>query len=157
MKLASGTARVQDLLDAGVRVGLGTDGCASNNNLDLLEEMDTAAKAAKLFGGDPTHLGAEATLRMATVGGASVLGLDEDIGTLEPGKRADLIVVDVNQPHLQPLYNPYSTLVYSATGADVRHAVVNGKVLMEDRRFTTLDPDEIMSRVNSIAEPIRGG
>lgn len=157
MKLASGSARIQDLLNAGVRVGLGTDGCASNNNLDLLQEMDTAAKAAKVFGGDPTHLGAEAALRMATLGGASVLGLDKKIGTLEPGKRADIVVVDLDRPHLQPLYNPFSALVYSATGADVRHVVVDGKVLMEDRLFTTLDPDEIMSRVNSIAQTIRGG
>lgn len=156
MKLASGTARVHDLLAAGIRMGIGTDGCASNNNLDIFQEMDTAAKSAKVFGGDPTHLSAEAVLRMATLGGASVLGLDKEIGTLEPGKRADIIVVDLDQPHLQPLYNPFSTLVYSAGGADVRHVVVDGKVIMENRGFTTLDPREIMSRVNSIAQSIRG-
>lgn len=157
MKLASGSARVQDLLNQGVRLGLGTDGCASNNDLDLFQEMDTAAKAAKVFGGDPTYLSAEAALKMSTLGGASVLGLDSEIGTLEPGKRADLIVVDVDQPHLQPLYNPFSTLVYSATGADVRHVVADGEVLMEDRQFKTLDQAEIMARVNAIGRTIRRG
>jgi 5-methylthioadenosine/S-adenosylhomocysteine deaminase len=157
MKLASGTARIQALLDAGLRVGLGTDGCASNNNLDLLEETDTAAKAAKAASGDPTHLRAEAALRMATVGGASVLGLEKEIGTLEPGKRADLIVVDLDQPHLQPVYNPFSTLVYSAGGADVRHVLVDGVVIMEDRRFAALDPGQIMSRADSTARIIRRG
>lgn len=156
MKLASGTARVQDLLDAGVRVGLGTDGCASNNNLDIFQEMDTAAKTAKAFGGDPTHLSAETALRMATTGGASVLGLHEEIGTIEPGKRADLIVVDLDRPHLLPSYNPFSTLVYSATGADVSHVLVDGRLLMENRGFTGLDPEEIMFRVRSISRTIRG-
>jgi 5-methylthioadenosine/S-adenosylhomocysteine deaminase len=154
MKLASGAAPVHALLKAGLRVGLGTDGCASNNDLDLVREMDTAAKLGKVVDGDPTHLSAETVLRMATSGGAEVMGLEQEIGTLEPGKRADLVVIGLEQPHLQPLYNPVSTIVYSATGADVRHTVVDGKVLMKDRRFTGLDPDEVMDRVNRIARTV---
>ncbi len=157
MKLASGSARVQRFLDSGIRVGLGTDGCASNNNLDLFQEMDTAAKLSKVVDGDPTHVNAASTLRMATTGGASLMGLEQEIGTLEPGKRADLVVLDVDRPHLQPLYNPVSAIVYSATGADVRHVVVDGKVLMKDRAFTTLDACEIMRRVETIAGVVRKG
>lgn len=157
MKLASGAARVQDFLDAGIRVGLGTDGCASNNNLDLFQEMDTAAKLSKVYDRDPTHVSAETALRMATSGGAELMGLEGEIGTLEAGKRADIIVIDADRPHLQPLYNPFSAIVYSATGADVRHVVVDGKVLMQDRRFTTLDAHEIMERVKAIARSIQRG
>ena len=155
MKLASGAARIQALMDAGVRVALGTDGCASNNNLDLFREMDTAAKFAKVADADPTHLSAPTTLRMATMGGAEAMGLEQDIGSLEPGKRADLIVVDADRPHLQPLYHPVSTLVYAAVGADVRHVLVDGRILMKDREFTTLDAEEIMARVREIARTIR--
>ncbi|MCF8063047.1 MAG: amidohydrolase [Deltaproteobacteria bacterium] len=157
MKLASGTAPIHKFLKAGIRVGLGTDGCASNNNLDLIQEMDTAAKLSKVFDKDPTHVSAEAALRMATSGGAAVMGLEREIGTLEAGKRADLIVIDLDRPHLQPLYNPVSTIVYSATGADVRHTVVDGEVLMRDRRFTGIDPEEIMARVEAIARTIGQG
>ncbi len=157
MKLASGAARIQALMDAGVRVALGTDGCASNNNLDLFREMDTAAKFAKVADADPTHLSAPTTLRMATMGGAEAMGLEQDIGSLEPGKRADLIVVDAHRPHLQPLYSPVSTLVYAAVGADVRHTLVDGKVLMKDRQFTTLDAEEIMARVREIARTMGSG
>jgi 5-methylthioadenosine/S-adenosylhomocysteine deaminase len=155
MKLASGAAPVHAFLEAGMRVGLGTDGCASNNNLDLVQEMDTAAKLSKVVDGDPTHLSADAVLRMATSEGAAVMGLEREIGTLEPGKRADLIVIGLDRPHLQPVYNPVSTIVYSATGADVRHTVVDGKVLMKDRRFTAIDPDEVMDRVSSIGRTIK--
>jgi 5-methylthioadenosine/S-adenosylhomocysteine deaminase len=157
MKLASGAAPIHAFLEAGVRVGLGTDGCASNNDLDLLREMDTAAKLGKVVDEDPTHLSAEAVLRMATLGGAEVAGLEREIGTLEEGKRADLIVIDPDRPHLQPLYHPASTLVYSASGADVRHVVVDGRVLLRDGAFTGLDPDEIMGRVAEIARTIRQG
>ncbi len=157
MKLASGAARIQALMDAGVRVALGTDGCASNNNLDLFREMDTAAKFAKVVDEDPIHLSAPTTLRMATMGGAEAMGLEQDIGSIEPGKRADLIVLDAERPHLQPLYHPVSTLVYAAVGADVRHVLVDGRILMKDREFTTLDAEEIMARVREIARTIRVG
>lgn len=155
MKLASGNAPVQDMLDAGLCIGLGTDGCASNNDLDLFREMDVAAKLAKAATGSPESLDAQTALSMATRGGAGVLGMAEEIGTLEAGKRADLIVLDLNHPHLQPLYNPWSTVVYSACGADVRHSVVNGRVLMKDRQFQTLDAEEVMARVSEISRAVQ--
>lgn len=155
MKLASGAARVSQMLKRGITLGLGTDGCASNNNLDLFEEMDTAAKMDKVFTLDPLSMNAETVLRMATIRGAALLGLDKEIGSLEVGKKADIIVIDLQAPHLVPLYNPYSTLVYSANGGDVKDVVVNGKILMKDRRPLTLDPDEIMDRVTAISKGIR--
>jgi 5-methylthioadenosine/S-adenosylhomocysteine deaminase len=112
MKLASGIAPVVDLLKRGVPVGLGTDGCASNNNLDLLQEMDTAAKLQKVHRLDPTALPATAALDLATVNGARVLGLEKEVGALIPGLKADLAVIDLDQPHLTPIYDPYSHLVY---------------------------------------------
>jgi 5-methylthioadenosine/S-adenosylhomocysteine deaminase len=155
MKLASGAARVKDMAEMGVSVGLGTDGCSSNNNLDLFQEMDTAAKLSKVSSLDPIGLSAKTVLKMATAGGAQVLGWGKEIGTLEKGKRADIIVVDLHEPHLCPLYDPFSALVYSADGADVKDVVVNGKILMKDRRFTQLDTGEIMARVRRIADRIR--
>lgn len=152
MKLASGAAPVPELLAAGVLVGLGTDGPASNNNLDLFGEMDSAAKLHKLFKADPTVMSAETVLDMATAMGAKVLGYGDRLGRLAPGCLADLIVLDLNQPHLTPLYNPSSHLVYAASGADVVHSVVHGRVLMENRRLTTLDLEEIYERMNRIAQ-----
>ena len=116
MKLASGIAPVVELLRRGVPVGLGTDGCASNNNLDLVQEMDTAAKLQKVRYLDPTVLPATAALDLATRGSARVLGLEGEVGALAPGLKADLVVLDLDQPHLTPLYDPYSHLVYAATG-----------------------------------------
>ncbi len=155
MKLASGAARVTDMVKKGIVVGLGTDGCASNNNLDLFKEMDMAAKLSKVRTLDPVSLGAAAVLNMATVWGAKVLGLEKEIGTIEVGKKADIITVDLRKPHLVPLYNPLSTLVYSASGADVKDVIVNGRVLMKDRAFITLDPEEVMAKVREISEKIR--
>ena len=155
MKLASGICRAWEMIGRGLHLGLGTDGCASNNNLDLFQEMDCAAKLQKVYNMDPTHMDAETVLKMATSEGAKVLGLDREIGTIEKGKKADLIVVDMNSPHLVPLYNPVSTMVYSASGADVKDVVVDGKILMRDRAFQTLDPTEIMERVREIAQGIR--
>jgi 5-methylthioadenosine/S-adenosylhomocysteine deaminase len=154
MKLASGIAPVPDLLKEGVTVGLGTDGCASNNNLDLFQEMDTVAKLHKVQTLDPTVLDARTVVRMATRDGARVLGLDNDIGTLESGKKADIIVIDIHRPHLIPMYDIYSHLVYAVKGSDVVTNIVNGQVLMEDRVLTTLDVAEVMARVNQIAEEI---
>jgi 5-methylthioadenosine/S-adenosylhomocysteine deaminase len=145
MKLASGVAPVPEMAARGIPIGLGTDGCASNNDLDLFSEMDTAAKIHKVHRGDPTAMGARQVLRMATAEGAEVLGMGGDIGSLEPGKKADIIVVDITAPHLQPLYNPYSHLVYAASGSDVCHSVVNGRVLMENRRLVTMDQEEVMA------------
>ena len=120
-------------------MGLGTDGAGSNNNLDLWGEMSLAARLHKVWGRDPTLMPAARVVALATREGAEVLGLGETTGTLTPGKAADLIVVDVNQPHLTPLYDPYSHLVYAARAADVRHVMVGGRWLLSDRRFTTLN------------------
>lgn len=154
MKLGSGVAAIGKMLEKGVTVGLGTDGCASNNNLDLFAEMDTAAKLAKVASLDPTLLDARTVLHMATVGGARVIGLEEKIGTIQAGKKADIIIVDVNTPHMTPMYNPYSQLVYSATGGDVRDVIINGKIVYRERRFTTLDSEEIMNQVKSLSRQI---
>jgi 5-methylthioadenosine/S-adenosylhomocysteine deaminase len=151
MKLASGIAPVADLLRLGVPVGLGTDGCASNNNLDLIQEMDTAAKLQKVHYLDPTVLPAPTALGLATRGGARVLGLDREVGALAPGLKGDLIVLDLDQPHLTPLYDPYSHLVYAATGADVQTVLVNGRVVVQDRRLLSFDLDETLARARELA------
>jgi 5-methylthioadenosine/S-adenosylhomocysteine deaminase len=155
MKLASGMARVTEMMKKGIVVGLGTDGCASNNNLDLFKEMDTAAKLGKVRTLDPVNMGAATVLNMATVWGAKVLGLEKEIGTIEVGKKADMITLDLGKPHLVPLYNPMSTIVYSASGSDVKDVIVNGRVLMKDRTFTALDAEEVMAKVLEISEKIR--
>jgi 5-methylthioadenosine/S-adenosylhomocysteine deaminase len=139
LKLAAGVAPIPALLKLGVPVGLGTDGAASNNNLDLWGEMSLAARLHKVWMGDPTLLPAAQVVALATREGAQVLGLGDTTGTLTVGKAADLIVVALNQPHLTPLYDPYSHLVYAARAADVRHVMVDGRWLLYDRRFTTLD------------------
>jgi 5-methylthioadenosine/S-adenosylhomocysteine deaminase len=155
MKLGSGVARVPEMAKMGITLGLGTDGCASNNNLDLFQEMDTAAKLSKVFYSNPTSLAAKTVLKMASIWGAAVLGLEKQIGTLEVGKNADIITVDLYKPHLCPIYDPLSAMVYSADGSDVKDVIVNGKVLMKDRKFTTLDPIEIMEKVREISKKIR--
>jgi 5-methylthioadenosine/S-adenosylhomocysteine deaminase len=155
MKLASGIAPVPEMIAQGVTVALGTDGCASNNNLDLFSEMDTAAKLHKVSKLDPTVMDAQTLLSMATVDGARALGLEKSIGSLEVGKRADLIVIDTKQPHLIPLYNPYSHLIYAACGHDVRHSIIDGNVVMENRELLTLDVEDIRARANEKAEKVR--
>lgn len=156
MKLASGVAPIPELLAAGVTVGLGTDGAASNNDVDMFGEMDTAAKLHKVHRLDPTVMSAETTLRMATLGGAKLLGADKSIGSLEVGKKADLIVLDMNKPHLTPMYNIPSHLVYAATGADVAHSVINGRVVMRDRQLLTMDEDAVLSTLREIGARISG-
>ncbi len=154
MKLASGVAPVPDLLARGVIVGLGTDGCASNNNLDLFQEMDSAAKLHKVHRLDPTVMPSRTVLEMATLGGARVLGMEKEIGSLEAGKKADVIVLELNRPHLQPVYNLVSHLVYSATGADVRDVIIDGKMVMEKRKILTLDEEEILDQARQWGERI---
>ncbi len=154
MKLASGISPVSRLLAKGVTVGLGTDGCASNNNLDLFEEMDTAAKLQKVGTMDPTALNAPTVLKMATVSGAEVLGLENLVGSLEVGKKADIIILDARKPHLVPLYNPYSHLVYSARGHDVTHSVINGRLVMENRRLLSLDLAEVLRRAREKTQKV---
>jgi 5-methylthioadenosine/S-adenosylhomocysteine deaminase len=155
MKLASGVAPVPQLLAAGVCVGLGTDGCSSNNDLDLFAEMDTAAKLHKVDHLDPTVASAEAVLAMATRDAARALGLGDQVGTLEAGKRADLIVIDTDKPHLTPMYNPVSHLVYSVKGSDVATTVINGRVVMEKGELLTIDEERVMAEARQAAEKIR--
>ena len=155
MKLASGISPVPEMLAAGVTVGLGTDGCASNNNLDLFGEMDMAAKAHKIKNLDPTVMNALTVVRMATNQGAKVLGIDEVTGSLEVGKKADIIVLDVDKPHLTPMYNPFSHLVYAVRGHDVRHNIINGSIVMEDRSLRTLDTTEVMAKAKEKSVKVR--
>ena len=150
LKLASGIAPVVQMLAAGIVVGIGTDGSASNNNVDMFGEMNTAAKIHKVDRMDPTAMSAATTLHTATLGGAAVLGADGYIGSLEAGKKADCIVLDLNQPHLTPIYHPVSHLVYAARGSDVIHSVINGRVVMRDRQLLTLDEAAIFTRIREI-------
>lgn len=154
MKLASGIAPVPELLARGATLGLGTDGCASNNNLDLFSEMDTAAKLHKVKHMDPTAIDALTVLRMATIEGAKALGLDSITGSLETGKKADIIIIDTGKPHLTPLYNPYSHLVYAARGNDVSHSFINGRPVMENRNLLTLDIQEILAHAQEKARQV---
>ncbi len=146
LKLASGVAPVPELLDAGVVVTLGTDGAASNNDLDLMSEMDTAAKLPKGLRNDPTLLSAPAALSMATVWAARALGR-EDLGELKTGAKADLAVVNLDQVHMRPCYNPISHIVYVARSGDVQDVMVAGRFLMEDWRLTTIDEEGLLKRV----------
>ena len=152
MKLASGIAPVCKMLEKGMNVTLGTDGCASNNNLDLFEEMKTAALLHKVSTGNPTALPARQVLEMATVNGAKALGTET--GMLKVGKKADVIIVDMKKPHLTPCFDIPSHLVYSAKGCDVRTTIVDGKVLMDNYRVLALDEEKVMEDARKAAEEL---
>ncbi len=156
MKLGAGVAPVPAMLGRGIAVGLGTDGCASNNNLDLFGEMGMCAKLHKVFTADPTVLPAEKVVEMATIGGARVLGMAGRIGSIVPGKWADIILLDLNKPHLTPLYRPFSQLVYAASGADVSTSIIGGKIVMRNRQLLTLDAGSAMAEVRRIAAEVIG-
>ncbi|MEA3224074.1 MAG: amidohydrolase [Thermodesulfobacteriota bacterium] len=155
MKLASGVAPIPDMLEKGITVGLGTDGCASNNNLDMFQEMDMAAKLHKVHRLDPTVMDAQTVTRMATCEGAKAIGIGKKVGALKVGMKADIITIDLNKPHLTPMYNAYSHLVYAAGGSDVDTVVINGKVVMKDQRLLTIDENDIMERIGGIARAIK--
>jgi len=155
MKLAAGVAPVPRCLDSGITVGLGTDGCASNNNLDLFQEMDTTAKLHKVVSHDPTVMDAKSVIIMATIAGAKAIGLENEIGSIEVGKQADLIIIDTDKPHLTPLYNPVSHIVYTASGSDVRDVLVAGEFLVRNRKLLTLDLDDILEKATEISKLIR--
>jgi len=147
MKLASGVAPVTRMLALDLAVGLGPDGPAgSNNDFNLFEEMDLAAKLQKVFTGDPRNLPATAAVEMATIRGARALGMNQEIGSLEPGKRADLISIRLDRPNAVPLYNVYSQMVYALKGSDVEDVMVNGKLLVRDSRPLTLNAAEIEAK-----------
>lgn len=155
MKLASGVAPVPEMLRAGIAVGLGTDGAASNNNLDMFKEMNAAALLQKVSRLDPTAMSARDTVKAATIGGAKALGLEKRIGSLEKGKRADLIIVDLNSPHLVPLYNVYSQLVYATNGADVETVIIDGRIVMQNRKLLTLNEESIKQEARKLALKIQ--
>ena len=154
MKLASGVAPVPQMLRAGVLLGLGTDGVASNNDLSMWEAMDYAAKLHKLSSGDPKVVTAEEALSLATIGGARALHMEKEIGSLEEGKRADLVVVDLDSLHQTPRYSVYSHLVYATKASDVRTVVIEGRVVMRDRRLLTLNEVIIKQKARAIRERI---
>ena len=154
MKLASGIAPVPEMIRKGIPVGLGTDGCASNNNLDVFEEMDVAAKLHKVAAKDPTIMNAETVIRMATIEGARAAGLGDVTGSLEIGKQADIIIIDTAKPHLTPVYHPASHLVYAVSGADVSDVFVGGKTLMRNYQLKTLDVQSVMAEARKMAAAI---
>jgi 5-methylthioadenosine/S-adenosylhomocysteine deaminase len=155
MKLASGAAKVTAMRTAGIVVGLGTDGAASNNDLDMFEATRQAAFLAKLQTGDPRAVPARAALQMATIDGARALGMDRAIGSLETGKRADLITVSMTSARQTPMYDPLSHLVYVTRGDDVRTTIVNGRILMRDRKVLTLDESQVLSEARALAEKVK--
>ncbi|MGB5834533.1 MAG: TRZ/ATZ family hydrolase [Thiohalocapsa sp.] len=156
LKLASGFCPVARLLDAGVNVALGTDGAASNNDLNLLAEMRTAALLAKGVASSASALPAEAALRMATINGAKALGIDAEIGSLEAGKAADIVALDLSNPHTQPLYHACSQMVYAASSNQVCQVWVAGRRVIRDGTPLTLEPDAILAAANRWQERIRG-
>ncbi|MBI5521611.1 MAG: amidohydrolase [Desulfarculus sp.] len=155
MKLASGLANLGRMLKCGLKLSLGTDGCASNNDLDMFGEMDSCAKVHKAAVLNPQVPQARTVLELATRRGGQVFG-QPGLGVLRQGALADVIVMDMDQPHLTPLYNPYSHLVYAASGADVLHSVCHGQVLMEDRRLLTMDEDEVLAKAREQARLLTG-
>lgn len=154
MKLASGVAPVPSMLKADVAVGLGTDGAASNNDLDMWEEIDTAAKLHKVHSGDPKVVSAEQAFEMATIRGARALHLEKLVGSLEAGKRADIAIVDLDSDHQTPYFNIYSALVYSTKAADVATVIINGRTVMRDRRLLTLNENAIKKDANAYRDKI---
>ncbi|BFH13751.1 amidohydrolase [Paenibacillus melissococcoides] len=157
LKLGCGIAPVADMMNQGIVVGLGTDGAGSAATVDMFEEIKAAAWLQKLDYGDPTVLPAGQALRMATRESAKLLNIDREAGTLEAGKLADLILVDMNKPHLQPIHQIESLLAYSANGADVDTTIVNGKVLMRHRQLVTIDEDEVLRQASIRAKRIVAG
>ena len=154
MKLASGVMPVVDLLAAGVPVGLATDGAASNNRQDLFMEMDLAAKLQKISRMDPRALPAREVVEMATIGGARALHMEKKIGSIEEGKQADMIVVELTAPHATPMYNVYSHIVYALKACDVRTVMIAGKLVMEDREMLTLHEREILAKAREYQRKI---
>lgn len=155
LKLASGIARLPELLKAGVSVGLGTDGPASNNDLDMWTEIQFATKLHRGVSHDPLAVSARQALYLATRGSASILGLSKSNGSLQPGKRADLILIDFNRPHLTPMYDVYSHLAFAVGRSDVNTTIINGVVVMKDRQVLTVDENQVMAQVRKIGGEIK--
>lgn len=156
MKLASGIAPITQLLQAGVWVGIGTDGASSNNDLDMIEEMRTASFLQKVAREDPTVVPAAEAAALATIGGARIIGLDSEIGTLEEGKRADIVLWDWRAVHLSPPHDPFAHLVYAAKASDASTVIINGRIVMRDRVLLTLDEEKIMAEAGRCARRLTG-
>lgn len=157
LKLASGLCPVESLRDIGLNVAIGTDGAASNNNLDLFGEINTAAMLAKVVANDAAALSAHRALAMATINGARALGREHELGSLEAGKLADVIAIDLSDPFIQPVYDPASHLVYSNHGRQVSHSWIGGVPQMQDGRLTRVDVPDLMLRVHAWSARIRAG
>jgi 5-methylthioadenosine/S-adenosylhomocysteine deaminase len=152
MKLASGIAPTPEIRAAGIPTGLGTDGAASNNDLDMFGEMGMTAKLQKARLLDPTAMNARSTLTLATRGGAEAIGLGDITGSLEAGKQADIVILDTGSPHLTPIYSPISHAVYAARGSDVRDVMVAGRLVVENGKLTTLPLEDVMQKVKEIGK-----
>jgi len=155
LKLASGVAPVPQMLALGIKVGFGTDGAASNNTLDLLRDAQLASLLYKGLTGDPTQMQARTMVEMLTIGGARVLGLADRVGTLEAGKRADVVCFALDHPRTVPVYDPYSHMAYAARSSDVRHVVVDGRVVVQDRDLVGTDVDGLLEEVQEAAARAR--
>jgi 5-methylthioadenosine/S-adenosylhomocysteine deaminase len=155
LKLASGFAPVVTMLTAGIKVTFGTDGAASNNDLNIMSEMSTTAKVHKALSGDTTVLDAKTILLMATRWGADVLGLGDRIGSIEKGKIADIVAINLRKPHLMPMYDVYSHIVYAAMASDVETVMVDGKVVVSDGKLRSADEDEILMKAMEWQEKIK--
>jgi len=155
MKIASGIAPIPELLKLSAKIGFGTDGVASNNNLNMLEEMHTAALLHKINSKDATVMTAKQVVRIATQGGADVLGMGNEIGSLEVGKKADLILIDMNKAHLVPLYNIYSQIVYSMSAQDIETVIVNGKIVMENKQIKSVNEADLFAEIKEIARRVQ--
>jgi len=153
LKLGSGIAPIAQMLERGISVSLGADGAPCNNRLDMFTEMRTAALLQKVLHG-PEVLPADRVLRLATVDGARALGLQDEIGSIENGKRADVIVVDLNELHVAPETDVVSSIVYSAQAADVHSTIINGRLVMRDRKLTTMDEEDVIANANREAEAL---
>lgn len=156
LKLASGIAPVPKLLKAGVKVALGTDGAASNNDLSILGEMSTAAKVHKAVSLDPTVVDSRTALLMATKNGAEIIGLGDKTGSIRPGKKADLVIANLDKPHLAPLYDIYSHITYCMRPCDIETVMINGKIVIDKGKPTTLDEEEVIARATSWRDRIQG-
>jgi len=155
MKLSSGVAPVPAMLKKGMKVGLGTDGAASNNNLDMFQAMYTAALLHKLTSKEPTVMNAQEVVDMATINGAKVLGMDKLIGSLEKGKSADLLIIDLKRPEIYPIYkNIYSSIVYSMNSSAVNTVIINGKIVMDNRKVLNIDENKVLEQVKLLADSI---
>lgn len=154
MYLASGTAPVPQMLKAGLTVALGTDGPCCNNNIDMIQSLKFAALVHKLNSLNPRAICANEVLRMATVDGARAFGLENEIGSIEVGKKADITIIDLWKPHILPVFDPIATLVYSANGDDVNTVIIDGKIVMEDKEVKTIDEQEILKKAKNAAEDL---